>query len=269
MENITSTKEKNGYVEIIKIVIVAHIAFGIIRRLTTNIRLIEGIPGSIFHTALFMLGILVYIRSSLDKQGLSLRDCYIGEFNCSIKDFLMAVGFSISVLVLLAVIADKVVPSGIELSKLGYFAINNFITSAIASGITEEIYFRGYLFKRVEVKSDWKMAVIMTSIIFGVGHIGSASTILGMISVFIGTACLGAFFAVLTYKTKSIWKGALFHMCMNTKERFIGFSEDSSLFVLDFGTMPADLQIAMAWFVVAALSMLSIWVFLRKSDEVK
>ena len=121
MENITSTKEKNGYVEIIKIVIVAHIAFGIIRRLTTNIRLIEGIPGSIFHTALFMLGILVYIRSSLDKQGLSLRDCYIGEFNCSIKDFLMAVGFSISVLVLLAVIADKVVPSGIELSKLGYF----------------------------------------------------------------------------------------------------------------------------------------------------
>ena len=66
----SSMNEKKGYVEVIKIVIVAQIIFGIIRRLTTNIRLIEGIPGSIFHTALFMLVILAYIRSSLGKQGL-------------------------------------------------------------------------------------------------------------------------------------------------------------------------------------------------------
>ncbi len=250
------------YAKIIWLLIKAEIVFFSIR-LATNIRFIDGLFGELFHTALFVLVIFAYIRQSAKKQGLTLQECRITPFRCDKQDVLRAVGITIIVMSVIAIIAGEIRPTGIDSGNLVYISLLNFIQSSVGSGIGEELFFRGYLFKRVEEKSDWKVAVIFTSIFFGLGHILGGITPAHMFFSFVGSASLGALFSVMTYKHSTIWGSVLIHMCMNSKERLIGFSESSSLFVFDFVNIPIEVQSSIAWGVISVISFIFILIDLR------
>jgi len=256
--------EKNlkGYAEIIGLLIKAQIIFLIIR-LATNIRFIGGIFGELFHTTLFVLVIFVYIRQSAEKQGLTLQECRITPVRCNKQDVLRAVCIIITVTSGIAIIAGGIRATGIDPGNLAYISLLNFIQSSVGSGIGEKLFFRGYLFKRVEEKSNWKAAVILTSIFFGLGHIFGGITPAHMIFSFVGSASLGALFSVMTYKHGTIWSSVLIHMCMNSKERLIGFSESSSLFVFDFVNIPIEVQVSISWGVISIISLIVILIDLR------
>jgi len=261
----TDTPQKTAvkdYAEILWLLIKAEIVF-IIIRLATSIRFTGGIFGGLFHTALFVLAIFWYIRQSAEKQGLTLQDCRITPFRCDKQDVLRAVGITIIMMSVIAMIAGGIRPTGIDSGDLVYISLLNFIQSSVESGIGEELFFRGYLFKRVEEKSNWKVAVIFTSIFFGLGHILGGITPAHMFFSFVGSASLGALFSVMTYKHGTIWGSVLIHMCMNSKERLIGFSESSSLFVFDFVNTPIEVQSSIAWGVISAISFIFILIDLR------
>ena len=252
----------SGYAEIIGFLIKAEIAF-IIIRLAASIRFTGGIFAELFHTALFVLVIFAYIRESAKRQGLTLQECRITPFRCNKQDVLRAVGIITIVMSVIAIIAGGIRPTGIDPSNLAYISLLNFIQSSVGSGIGEELFFRGYLFKRVEEKSNWKAAVILTSIFFGLGHIFGGITPAHMFFSFVGSASLGALFSVMTYKHGTIWSSVLIHMCMNSKERLIGFSESSSLFVFDFVNIPIEVQSSIAWGVISLVSVIVILIDLR------
>lgn len=72
----------------------------------------------------------------------------------------------------------------------------------------EEILFRGFLFRAL-AKDNVKMAVIVSSLTFGLGHLlnlfnGSGMTLIANLCQVVGAIAVGFLFVVITYRTDSI-----------------------------------------------------------------
>ncbi len=82
-----------------------------------------------------------------------------------------------------------------------------FVT-AIVAPFTEELFFRGFLFKGLREKYGWVNALMFSSIIFALFH--------GQIATLIPTFLLGALFAYMYQRTGSILPGMFLHFTVNS-----------------------------------------------------
>ena len=98
-----------------------------------------------------------------------------------------------------------------------------YILSMICVGFLEEIIFRGFLFKMIS-KDDLKLAVIITSLTFGVGHIinlfNGASLIPTLVQICYALAT-GYMFAIILVKGKSLWPCIITHSIVNSLSLFV------------------------------------------------
>ncbi len=105
-----------------------------------------------------------------------------------------------------------------------------FIISMIAVGIIEEIIFRGFLFKVLE-KDNLKVAIIVSSFTFGIGHIvnllNGAELIPTLLQIVYATSA-GFLFTVIFHKSGSLFTCILTHSIVNATSLF-----HNSDFVLD------------------------------------
>ena len=109
------------------------------------------------------------------------------------------------------------------------FNINNTISeiifymlSMICVGFIEEIIFRGFLFKMLE-KDNLKLAIIVTSITFGVGHIINLLNGADLIPTLIQICyCIstGYLFAIILVKGNSLWPCIITHSLVNALSIF-------------------------------------------------
>jgi membrane protease YdiL (CAAX protease family) len=81
-----------------------------------------------------------------------------------------------------------------------------FIT-AIVAPFTEELFFRGFLFKGFREKYGWVNALMFSSIIFALFH--------GQIATLIPTFLLGALFSYMYQRTESVFPGMILHFAVN------------------------------------------------------
>ena len=81
-----------------------------------------------------------------------------------------------------------------------------FVT-AIVAPFTEELFFRGFLFKGLREKYGWVNALMFSSIIFALFH--------GQIATLIPTFLLGALFAYMYQRTESVFPGMFLHFAVN------------------------------------------------------
>ncbi len=82
-----------------------------------------------------------------------------------------------------------------------------FVT-AIVAPVTEELFFRGFLFKGLREKYGWVNALMFSSIIFALFH--------GQIATLIPTFLLGALFAYMYQRTESVFPGMVLHFTVNS-----------------------------------------------------
>lgn len=82
-----------------------------------------------------------------------------------------------------------------------------FVT-AVAAPVTEELFFRGFLFKGLREKYGWVNALMFSSIIFALFH--------GQIATLIPTFLLGALFAYMYQRTESVLPGMFLHFTVNS-----------------------------------------------------
>lgn len=82
-----------------------------------------------------------------------------------------------------------------------------FVT-AIVAPITEELFFRGFLFKGFRDKYGWVNALMFSSIIFALFH--------GQIATLIPTFLLGALFSYMYQRTESVYPGVILHFAVNS-----------------------------------------------------
>ena len=97
-----------------------------------------------------------------------------------------------------------------------------YILSMIAVGFLEEIIFRGFLFKMME-KENLNMAIIVTSLTFGFGHIlnlfNGAEFLPTLIQICYATAG-GYLFVIIFQKGKSLWPCIIAHAGINSLSIF-------------------------------------------------
>jgi membrane protease YdiL (CAAX protease family) len=82
-----------------------------------------------------------------------------------------------------------------------------FVTAFIAP-VTEELFFRGFLFKGLREKYGWVNALMFSSIIFALFH--------GQVATLLPTFLLGALFAYLYQRTGSVYPGMILHFAVNS-----------------------------------------------------
>ena len=81
-----------------------------------------------------------------------------------------------------------------------------FVTAFVAP-LTEEIFFRGFLFKGFRQRYGWVNAMLLSSFIFALFH--------GQVATLIPTFLLGALFAYMYQRTESVFPGMILHFAVN------------------------------------------------------
>ena len=115
---------------------------------------------------------------------------------------------------LLAVyLVGLVVPSGGSLEVLYEnmttpWAIVFIVAIGVIPGIGEELFFRGYLQRRLIQRCGPWVAIGVTSIVFGLFHIAPQSIALATV--------IGVWLGVMAWRTNSIWPGACCHAFINS-----------------------------------------------------
>ncbi|SCC07792.1 CPBP family intramembrane glutamic endopeptidase [Bacillus mycoides] len=95
-----------------------------------------------------------------------------------------------------------------------YMTIFTFISACVLAPIMEEVIFRGFFLQRMAYKWGIKRAVIISSLIFGLGHFDV-----------IGAFMFGVIMCLLYIKTKNIWTNIAVHALNNliaTSMQFVG-----------------------------------------------
>ncbi|MBY0595607.1 CPBP family intramembrane glutamic endopeptidase [Bacillus bingmayongensis] len=91
----------------------------------------------------------------------------------------------------------------IDMSSI-YTQIFSFISACIFAPIMEEVIFRGFFLQRMAFKWGIKRAVIVSSLIFGLGHFD-----------IVGAFIFGVVMCLLYIKTKNIWMNIAVHALNN------------------------------------------------------
>ncbi len=99
-----------------------------------------------------------------------------------------------------------------------------FIISMLFVGFLEEIIFRGFLFTAM-CKDNVKIAILVSSITFGMGHIvnlinGSGANVFSNLLQIIYASAIGFLFTIIFYKTKSLWACIITHSLVNALSVF-------------------------------------------------
>lgn len=136
----------------------------------------------------------------------------------------------------------------------GHWEINTFnatdrnatITGAIffyglATGIVEELIFRGIIMGCLEKRFNIRIAVIVPSVLFGLLHIiGNDLSFVSIIQLLIAGSIVGILFSLIAYESNSFWNNAIVHGIWNMTIiggiLYIGNEADSSSifnFILD------------------------------------
>jgi uncharacterized protein len=102
---------------------------------------------------------------------------------------------------------------GVNLNSIKYIIAPLFFTLAI--GISEEIYFRGIILKLLEEKYHIKKAIIISALVFGVGHIASllapGSSLIVVLLQILNALVFGLIAAEVVIITKSLIPIIIWH----------------------------------------------------------
>ena len=108
--------------------------------------------------------------------------------------------------------------------NFGAFETILYVVSMLMVGFLEEIIFRGFLFKAM-CKDSVKWAIVVSGVTFGMGHIvnlinGSGADLLSNLLQVAYAMAGGVLFAIIFYKTKSLWPCIVTHGILNALSAF-------------------------------------------------
>lgn len=124
---------------------------------------------------------------------------------------------------------------GIRLNSIKYIITLLFFT--IAVGISEEIYFRGIILKLLEEKYPPKKSIIISALVFGIGHIASAfagRSILIIVFQILNALVFGIIAAEIITITKSLIPIIIWHFVFNFVNYITLATGVNEIFVIGF-----------------------------------
>jgi hypothetical protein len=147
----------------------------------------------------------IFARLQLRREGLS---------NALLWGFItVIIAFAITMTIgLLYMYITKVDPSKFsnipDLQQL--FSISSLYLLVTLQPFCEEFFFRGFLFEKITKISGPTVAIISTSILFGISHLSYTYAYAAIIAVI-----LGVLFATVVFKTKNLYSAIFAHTLIN------------------------------------------------------
>lgn len=165
-------------------------------------------------TLLIVIGLPWVVRKksiSLEDIGLhrlpSWMDIWMAPAGFIVYLLLSAVFIYIAMALLPGFDVGEAQETGFSQLNLRYEYILAFFTLVVVAPIAEEVLFRGYLFGRLQKFVPVWIAILVTSVLFGLVH--------GAWNVAIDTFALSIVMCVLRVSTGSLWAPILLHMTKN------------------------------------------------------
>jgi len=151
----------------------------------------------------------VYIASSIGLTKYNRRS--LAEIGLTRKGLLPSLGNSL--LFVLAFAATRFIAADLKLSpdvsSLEIVAFNLFRWAL--SGLGQEIIFRGLILFSLERWKGWKVALLVSTILFGLIHVLRYPSVLGIVLV----SLIGGFWGWIALKTKNIVGTTIAHFLFN------------------------------------------------------
>lgn len=118
--------------------------------------------------------------------------------------------------------------------NLSGFETALYMTSMLCVGFLEEVIFRGFLFKAL-CKDSVKMAFIISSLSFGIGHIVNlvnGAELLSTLFQIVYATAIGFLYTVIFYKGKSLIPCIISHALINMTSVFAAPREDATNIIM-------------------------------------
>ncbi len=154
---------------------------------------------------------------------------FLKELNVKIKGLPMALVWAFVAVVLMFAIEIII---GLILYQLGYvndevsnvqdlaasLSIGSIIFVVIFQSASEEVFFRGFLLKKMDSLYGKEIAIVLSSVLFGLAHLSYANPYVGVMSALIGVV-LGYFYI----KTRNLVTVIAAHILFNSASFFLFF----------------------------------------------
>ena len=101
--------------------------------------------------------------------------------------------------------------------KIAATIVYSILVTGLASGIIEDLIFRGYLMRLFEDRRNKIVGALIPSIIFAAMHIGRVQnpSVTDMLLVLVGGTVFGIMLSVIAYMSNSFWASASVHCIWN------------------------------------------------------
>lgn len=191
---------------------------------------LESTPGlNLLFVALFELLLLIPIaiiflwrKVSWTELGLKRFDNRVLSLGCGMLImiyFITIINNLIMIELNVVIQAELITDMFNEMDSPFIFAFS----TVVLAPFTEELFFRGFLFKGLREKYGWVNALMFSSIIFALFH--------GQLATLLPTFLMGALFAYMFQKTGSVLPGMVLHFSINA------FSTTMFLVAMQMGLM--------------------------------
>jgi membrane protease YdiL (CAAX protease family) len=133
------------------------------------------------------------------------------------KAFIWGVLSAVLIFIIIFIIEVMLIAGGIErqdlsnmpeLQSLFSWPVMFFLIAIQPIG--EEIYFRGFLYDKIERYAGWPLAIVMTAVLFAIAHM-SYGKIIPVIMIFF----MGLVLGYIVYKSKSLYSSIIAHIIFN------------------------------------------------------
>jgi len=173
---------------------------------------------SLFATALLTVTVVIYCvkleKRSLSSMGLTKRN--------AVREYLIGTG--IGILTISAAVGIGVLTGSyrITFSGVSIWAFGLYLLAYLIQGMSEEVLCRGYLMVSIGRKNPAWLAVLLSSVMFGLLHIANPGvTVLAIVNI----ALCGASYGIYALKRGSLWGACAMHSFWNLFQgNFFGIS---------------------------------------------
>jgi membrane protease YdiL (CAAX protease family) len=84
--------------------------------------------------------------------------------------------------------------------------------------VGEEIFFRGFIYEKIEGHSGGLVAIVITSLLFGIAHMGY-----GKVFPVLMPVLMGLVLGLIVYKTKNLYSAIIAHITFNLTSLFLAY----------------------------------------------
>ena len=167
----------------------------------------------IFYVVIAFWGVKLISKKVLK---LSLQECGIDKPKSIFKWLTFAFVLPAGVTTILLLTPGEFFRNDIQTSEAIGIVVSAIIVTGMATGIVEEIIFRGLIMKALEKRWGKLTAIMAPSVLFGLLHaLGGDLHWIDFLMLFIGGTSVGIMFSLIVYKSGSIWNSAIVHAIWN------------------------------------------------------